>query len=133
MNPQRPDVLFGKTQRIKTGCGWLYITINHCDNQPFEILPNFGKSGGCGSASAEAIGRMASLALRKGATIEELIKEMGDISCHLPTPSCKSCYDGLASILSKNKELSPPLVKSENVEMLNDKIDSEVTGDRTKW
>ena len=125
MNSERPEILFGKTPRIKTGCGWLYITINYCDSKPFEILPNFGKSGGCGSASAEAIGRMTSLALRKGATIEEVIKELGEISCHLPTPTCKSCYDGVASILSNNKDIPSPLVKSHNAPVLNpDKVDN---------
>ena len=102
----RPQDLHGQTQRIRTGCGWLYITVNEHDNKPYEIFLRLGKAGNCASAWTEAIGRVTSLAIRKGATIEEVIKQLSGISCNVPTQACSSCVDGVAKILGK-KDLPP--------------------------
>jgi ribonucleoside-diphosphate reductase alpha chain len=41
----RPDVLTGITERIRTGYGNLFITINSKDDKPFEVFAQIGKSG----------------------------------------------------------------------------------------
>ncbi|MEK7829019.1 MAG: vitamin B12-dependent ribonucleotide reductase, partial [Deltaproteobacteria bacterium] len=81
----RGDITFGATRKMKTGCGNLYITINEDEEgRPFEIFTQIGKAGGCAASQCEAIGRMASLALRSGIQVEEVIKQMRGISCHVP-------------------------------------------------
>ncbi|MDP2683196.1 MAG: vitamin B12-dependent ribonucleotide reductase [Deltaproteobacteria bacterium] len=97
----RGDITFGATRKMKTGCGNLYITINEDEEgRPFEIFTQIGKAGGCAASQCEAIGRMASLALRSGIQVEEVIKQMRGISCHVPVGYGKekilSCADAVA-------------------------------------
>jgi hypothetical protein len=81
----RPPVTSGATVRMNTGCGNLYVTINESDDgQPFELFNHMGKAGGCAASQNEAIGRLISYALRCGASIEPLIKQLKGISCHRP-------------------------------------------------
>ena len=97
----RGDITFGATRKMKTGCGNLYVTINEDEEgRPFEIFTQIGKAGGCAASQCEAIGRMASLALRSGIQTEEVIKQMRGISCHVPVGYGKekilSCSDAVA-------------------------------------
>ena len=106
MTDKRPPELFGKTPKIKTGCGNLYITVNENGGKPSEVMLTLGKAGGCASAMTQAIGRIVSLALRKGATDDDVIKQLSGISCNVPTQECSSCVDGVAKILGM-KNLPP--------------------------
>ncbi len=97
----RGDITFGATRKMKTGCGNLSVTINEDEEgRPFEIFTQIGKAGGCAASQCEAIGRMASLALRSGIQTEEVIKQMRGISCHVPVGYGKekilSCSDAVA-------------------------------------
>jgi len=48
----RPDSLNGVTQRVETGYGKLYVTINEDENGlPFELFANIGHSGGYTNSS----------------------------------------------------------------------------------
>ena len=112
-NPQLPtfltpkprgEITFGATRKMKTGCGNLYVTINEDEEgRPFEIFTQIGKAGGCAASQCEAIGRMASLALRSGIQVEEVVKQMRGISCHLPAGYGKdkifSCSDAVAKAM----------------------------------
>lgn len=99
MTEKRPPELFGKTEKTKTGCGNLYVTINENEGKASEVLLKLGKAGTCASAMTEALGRVISLALRKGGTEIEVAEQLGGIGCHIPTPVCLSCVDGIAKIL----------------------------------
>lgn len=62
---QRPVILRGRTYKVSTPVGKAFITINRDDkNQLFEVFVTIGKTGMHTAADAEAIGRLASLALR---------------------------------------------------------------------
>lgn len=67
----RPDVLSGSTSRVATRAGTAYVTVNRdaSDGHPVEVFFNVGKAGSEVAALAEALGRLASLALRKGASL----------------------------------------------------------------
>ncbi len=102
----RPTVTTGHTVRMNTGCGNLYVTINEDkDGQPFELFNHMGKAGGCAASQNEAIGRLISYALRCGASMEPLIKQLKGISCHRPAwgedGKISSCSDAIGKALEK--------------------------------
>jgi ribonucleoside-diphosphate reductase alpha chain len=75
----RPDVIYGFTQKVETGLGVLYLTVNEVDGRPFEVFATIGKSGGSITAKAEAIGRLVSLALRSGVEVREIVAQLSGI------------------------------------------------------
>lgn len=102
----RPPVTTGPTVRMNTGCGNLYVTINETDDgQPFELFNHMGKAGGCAASQNEAIGRLISYALRCGASLEPLIKQLKGVSCHRPAwgedGKISSCSDAIGKALEK--------------------------------
>lgn len=72
----RPQVVKGKTYRMKTEMGNIYVTINEDDKGMVEVFANLGKSGSSGMAFTEAIGRLISLALRSGVKPTAVIDEL---------------------------------------------------------
>lgn len=104
MKKQRPGQLSGSTHKIKVGCGTMYVTVNDDDGQPFEVFATLGKGGGCAAAQNEAISRLASLALRSGASCEDVIRQLCGIACHSPVRHgdgeiTTSCSDAISKIL----------------------------------
>ena len=81
---QRPHTTFGVTERIKTGEGYLYVTINEDEDGLCEVFTTIGKAGGNAAAQSEAISRLISLALRSGIEPREIVKQLKGISG--PTP-----------------------------------------------
>ena len=78
----RPQSIHGVTERVRTGHGNMYVTINFDENnQPFEVFGNLGKAGGCDSAQLEAISRLVSLALRSGIEPDAVLEQLRGITC----------------------------------------------------
>ena len=79
---QRPQSIRGVTERVRTGHGNMYVTINFDEHdQPFEVFGNLGKAGGCDSAQLEAISRLVSLALRSGIDPGTVLEQLRGITC----------------------------------------------------
>ena len=79
---QRPQLLRGRTVKMLSPLGDLYVTINEDEKgRPFEVFTTLGKAGGAAMADAEAIGRLASLALRSGIPITAVRDQLRGISC----------------------------------------------------
>ncbi|MBI4539532.1 MAG: vitamin B12-dependent ribonucleotide reductase [Gemmatimonadetes bacterium] len=79
---QRPQVLKGRTIKMNSPLGDLYVTINEDESgRPFEVFCTLGKAGGAAMADTEAIGRLISLALRSGIPINALHEQLRGISC----------------------------------------------------
>ena len=77
----RPASLNGVTNRIRTGRGPLYVTVNvAADGRPFEMFATLGKAGGNDAAMSEGMSRLASLALRSGVDPEEIVKQLRGIT-----------------------------------------------------
>jgi ribonucleoside-diphosphate reductase alpha chain len=78
----RPAVLHGTTRRMPSPLGDLYVTINQDENgKPFEVFATLGKAGGAAMADVEAIGRLISLALRSGISLQDVYHQLRGISC----------------------------------------------------
>lgn len=73
----RPRVAKGKTYRMKTELGTVFITVNEDEEGIFEVfVQGLGKSGTSTAAFTEAIGRLISLALRSGVKPSAIIDQM---------------------------------------------------------
>ena len=79
---QRPASVRGVTDRVRTGHGNMYVTVNFDEqSHPFEIFTTVGKAGGCDSANLDAICRLVSMALRSGVDPSEVIEQLRGITC----------------------------------------------------
>lgn len=79
---KRPQTLRGWTVKMNSPLGDLYVTINEDETgRPFEVFCTLGKAGGAAMADAEALGRLASLALRSGIPIASIKDQLRGISC----------------------------------------------------
>jgi ribonucleoside-diphosphate reductase alpha chain len=77
----RPDTLRGTTSRMETPLGTMFVNITEDDRgQPFEVFINLGKAGGSAMADVEAIGRLISLALRSGISIQAIHRQLRGIA-----------------------------------------------------
>jgi ribonucleoside-diphosphate reductase alpha chain len=77
---QRPQMTVGVTERMKTGEGYLYVTINEDETGLCEVFTTIGKAGGNAAAQSEAISRLISLGLRSGIEPREIVKQLKGIS-----------------------------------------------------
>ncbi|HEX7364420.1 MAG TPA: vitamin B12-dependent ribonucleotide reductase [Dehalococcoidia bacterium] len=111
----RPKVTKGVTERVTTGCGYIYVTVNFDEKGICEVFSSLGKAGGCASAQLEATSRLISLAARSGIEISQVAKHLRGIHC--PSVSWEegrailSCADAIASVLEKyvaEKEVDGP-------------------------
>jgi len=75
----RPDVITGRTQKILTGYGALYVTINEDDRGLFEVFAQIGRGGGYTASFTEGIARLVSLCLRSGVPVDEIIDQLEGI------------------------------------------------------
>jgi len=102
---KRARTTVGTTERVSTGCGHIYVTVNRDDKGICEVFSSLGKAGGCASAQLEAISRLISLSLRSGLEVSSIVKHLRGIRC----PSIAwdaghavlSCPDAIGGVLEK--------------------------------
>ena len=103
---KRAKMTTGITERVRTGCGSLYVTVNSDEYGICEVFSTLGKSGGCASAQLEATCRLISLALRAGMDAESIIRQLRGIRCPSIAweegKSVLSCADAIAGVLEKH-------------------------------
>ena len=101
----RPAMLNGITRRVRTGRGNLFVTVNMAsDSRPFEVFATHGKAGGNDAAMAEAVSRMASLALRSGidpVDVSEQLRGITDVPAWDEGEMIRSVPDAIASVLDR--------------------------------
>lgn len=100
----RPAVTMGITEKVKIGCGNLYVTVNYDENGICEVFTNTGRHGGCPSQS-EATARLVSIALRSGIDVQTIIGQLKGIRCpstiRQPGMKVTSCPDAIARAIEK--------------------------------
>jgi ribonucleoside-diphosphate reductase alpha chain len=103
---KRSKVTTGVTERVTTGCGYIYVTVNRDDQGICEVFSSLGKAGGCASAQLEATSRLISLALRSGVDVASVVRQLRGIRCPSIAweegKSILSCADAIASVLEKH-------------------------------
>jgi len=103
---KRAKITSGITERVTTGCGYIYITVNSDEYGICEVFSTLGKAGGCASAQLEATCRLISLALRSGVDVASVVRQLRGIRCPSIAwedgKSILSCADAIASVLEKH-------------------------------
>ena len=134
----RPEVISGMTERMKIGCGNLYVTVNYDETGICEVFTNTGKAGGCPSQS-EATARLVSVALRSGVSVDEVISQLRGIRCpstiRQPGMKCTSCPDAMAKIIQKVAEFQR-LTQNHNYPLGTDpyqEISKRLDADRERY
>ena len=121
---ERPQVTKGITEKVQTGCGKLYVTINEDEHGPCEIFARMGKAGGCAASQIDAQARLISMALRSNVDPHSIVKQLKGMRC--PSPSLLpqnggkilSCSDALAKVLEHYLE---NFYNNENEEKIHSK------------
>ena len=104
----RPTTTVGVTEKLKIGCGNLYVSVNADEKGICEVFTNTGQAGGCSSQS-EATARLISITLRSGLSVDAITEQIKGIRC----PACMrregvnvtSCPDAIARVIKKYNEV----------------------------
>jgi ribonucleoside-diphosphate reductase alpha chain len=136
---ERPDALQGVSQRIDTGYGKIYVTINEDPEtgQPFELFANIGHSGGFTNSFTEALAKVISTSLRSGVDPEEIVDEL----CGTRSPKVawdkgeqiQSIPDAIGTAMRRylENEIDKPYPKQQTLEESADADLSEYNGPET--
>ena len=119
-----PQEAWGMRVRKKADVGWVYTSVfRDGDNTPVEVFINIGKTGGYVAGAAEVTGRLASRALKYGASLKEVASDLVGISCGSPyglgPESILSAFDAVGKSLleiSKAKQLQLPEITEQSQE-----------------
>ncbi len=113
---ERPETLEGFTTKITTGMGNLYVTVTEYDGRPFEVFATIGKSGKSTMAKTEAIGRLVSLALRSGVSVEKIVDQLKGICGEYPVfqkdGMVLSIPDAISRVLERRYLNDTPIKKN---------------------
>jgi len=78
-------------------------TVNRLGLKFYELFSRAGRAGGCAASPCEAIGRLVSLARRKGASAEEVVEQLRGITCQRKnekdSEQARPCADGVANAI----------------------------------
>jgi hypothetical protein len=99
-----PAIRTGKTIKILTECGSLYVVIN--GNPPVQMFAYLGKSGGCLSCWVDSTTRLIAELLQTGSSVYKVVKILKGFRCPSPhlypeKERVLSCADALGCALEE--------------------------------
>ncbi|MGB9708305.1 MAG: adenosylcobalamin-dependent ribonucleoside-diphosphate reductase [Candidatus Pacearchaeota archaeon] len=130
--------LDGTTYELITGCGKLFVTVNHSrDGRILEVFQNMSPPGGCGNAQNASTGVLASLYLQQGGDIRKIYRILDGTTCPRQSgfgnEKVSSCTDAMIKAMRIHQErlklghfgkLSPPQ-NPENIQEQNAYVTEE--------
>src|SRR3989338_2928413 len=134
----------GMRVRKKADVGYVYTSVfRDNDGAPVEVFVTIGKTGGYVAGAAEVTGRLASRALKYGASLEEIASDLVGISCGTPygigPESVLSAFDAVGKSLmeiARAKQLQLPVIEQSNeeqvVKVVKSQPSTQINGDPTK-
>lgn len=103
---ERPAAVLGITERVRTGHGTMYVTVNFDEsNKPFELFTAIGKAGGSEPAHLEGLSRLVTLCLRAGVDPNAIIYHLSGITSEPVWDNgvlIRSAEDGVAHVLRRH-------------------------------
>ena len=103
---ERPAAVLGITERVRTGHGTMYVTVNFDENNnPFELFTAIGKAGGSEPAHLEGLSRLVTLCLRSGVDPNAIIYHLSGITSEPVWDNgvlIRSAEDGVAHVLRRH-------------------------------
>lgn len=137
----RPEITKGFTEKVRIGCGNLYITVNYDDRGICEVFTNLGRAGGCPSQS-EATSRLISIALRSGIDVKSIVEQLKGIRCHATIRQkangngdvkVLSCPDAIGKALERVMKLEPEFMAGYKLdEIISAREPAAVTGKNSR-
>jgi ribonucleoside-diphosphate reductase alpha chain len=91
---KRSRVTNGVTERVATGCGNIYVTVNSDEYGICEVFSSLGKAGGCASALRSGVDASAIVKHSRGIRCPSIAWEQGH--------SILSCPDAIAAVLGNH-------------------------------
>ena len=94
------------SHRVETGCGNLYVVVDHFEYKVRRVAAQLGKQGSCTRCQNDALAKSITIGLQFGVPIQEYINELKGYQCEKPKPFPKnnrvmSCPDGIAKALEE--------------------------------
>ncbi len=126
----RPKITAGITERIRTGEGNLYVTINEDEGGVCEVFSNIGKAGGNAATQTEAISRLISLALRAQIDPKEIISQLKGISG--PAPVWENGEQILSTPDAIGKALERHLIRKGKIKPAQPQPENKATAEPAK-
>ncbi len=118
----RPEITTGFTEKVRIGCGNLYITVNYDEHGICEVFTNLGRGGGCPSQS-EATSRLVSIALRSGMDVKSIVEQLKGIRCATTIRQrglkVMSCPDAIGRVIEKVMKLQNGNNRDDELALLN--------------
>jgi len=133
---ERPQIISGTTQKISTGYGGMYVTINADEEGVFELFTQMGKSGGFTHSLTEAVSRLSSLALRSGIEPSKVQDQLEGIRSPKiawdNSEQVLSIPDGIATAMERYLDGTASEVQSDVASFSDDDQDDVDTGSSSK-
>jgi len=139
-----PQEAWGMRVRKKADVGYVYTSVfRDNDGAPVEVFVTIGKTGGYVAGAAEVTGRLASRALKYGASLEEIASDLVGISCGTPygigPESVLSAFDAVGKSLMEiahAKQLQLPVIEQDSeeqiVKVVKSQPSAQINGDPTQ-
>lgn len=128
LNPENlPVIRPSVTITQKTPMGKIYASIvvdpRKGKEKPYELFGLLGKGGEQGHADMEAFGRLASMSLRNGIPMEEIVKQLEGIGSGSTMPSRDGSVSSLPDGISRVLKRLPLLIKKGLEKFMSGKLD----------